>query len=511
MNVRQNLSVLFYLKRKKATKDGKAPIYVRITIDGLRDEFAFGYKVLPGDWDEDAKKILSTDASSKSVNKKINQAQADIERHFDLMQVKHGIATPLLVKESYLTPLKGHDLHHQRVENLQLSESIDETILSYIRFCKKVKKADQQGRNVSIEKQVLLNKEKAALKDDIEKLAKKAMKIFDDKNRTKTLILSVDEFLLHFMQLAITGHRSPNTLEKWIGRKKRYQDFLKYRYKLQDIPLSQMEFKFLADLVKYLLVQHEVEENTAMKYAQCIKEIMDRTVANGWTTANIFSTFQCRYIESENDWPTMAEFEILINYQFEKDILNRVRDVAIFQAFTGFAYNETYSAEPVDIIIGIDGLEWISKNRQKTGFDESVPLLPIAKSIIEKYRNDPKCSRSGRLLPVPTNACYNKCLKEIAGILKTNVLNNTHQFRYFFANEVTFNKGVPLKTVSKMLGHRSIKTTEIYVRANKSNISENMQMVKEKLFDESGNLQSKPSLKKLYPIVSKPQLINLSS
>lgn len=489
MNVRQNLSVLFYLKRKKITNDGRVPIYVRITVDGLRDEFSFGYKVHPDNWNDGSKKLLSADREHKTINKKIGQTQTDIERHFDLMQAKHGLVTPKLVKESYLTPLNGHDLHTQKMNNLQLSESIDEVIFSYIRFCKKIRKAHQDGRKVSVEKQKLFNREKAAIKTDIEKLAKRATAIFDDKNRTKTFILSVDEYLLHFMQLVFVGHRSPNTLEKWIGRKKRYQDFLQYRYKLHDIPLSQMEYKFLEDLVKYLLVQHEVEENTAMKYAQCVKEIIDRTVANGWTTANIFSTFQCKYRDPEHTWPTMAEFEALIEHNFEKDILNRVRDVAIFQAFTGFSYQETYAAEPADITKGIDGLDWISKKRQKTGFDESVPLLPIVQKIIEKYKDDPKCYRSGRLLPVPTNEYYNRCLKEIAGIANTKVLNNTHQFRFFFANEVTFNRGVPLKTVSKMLGHRSIKTTEIYVRANKSNIAENMQMVKEKLFDKNGNLK----------------------
>ncbi|MBL7697819.1 MAG: integrase catalytic domain-containing protein [Chitinophagaceae bacterium] len=164
---------------------------------------------------------------------------------------------------------------------------------------------------------------------------------------------------------------------------------------------------------------------------------------------------------------------------------------AIFQAFTGFSYQETYAAEPRDIIRGMDGQPWISKNRQKTGFDESVPLLPIVKKIIEKYKGHPVNCRSGRLLPVPSNEYYNRCLKEIAGIINTRMLNNTHQFRFFFANEVTFNQGVTLKTVSKMLGHRSVKTTEIYVRANKNNIAGNMQMVKGKLFDEQGNLKTK--------------------
>jgi len=84
MNVKQNLSILFYLKKKKATQDGKIPIYTRITIDGLRDEFSFGYKVLNDDWDDEAKRLLTSDPNHKGINKKIGQAQTDIERHLIL-------------------------------------------------------------------------------------------------------------------------------------------------------------------------------------------------------------------------------------------------------------------------------------------------------------------------------------------------------------------------------------------------------------------------------------------
>ncbi len=490
MNVKQNLSVLFCLKRQKITKDGRIPIYIRITIDGFEDQISLGCKILPCDWDNTTKTVRATEPNSKIINKKIGQAKTDIERHFDLMQAKHGAATPRNVKASYMTRVNGYDLRSQRVENLALSESIDEAINACIAYQDKVNNAHKDGRQPTLEKQELLTRQKEQLKKLIETVAKKAATIFDDKDREKTFIMGVDEYLLHFLQMVFTGHRSCNTLEKMIGRKRRYLDFLAYKYKMADIGLEQMEYKFLGELLTYLFIQHEVTENTAMKYVQCVKEIVDRTVSNGWLPANIFAIFQCKYTDPQHDWLTMDELNRLKNFRFEKEKLNIIRDIFLFSSFTGLSYQEVFTLKPADIITGIDGKKWVNKNRQKTDSDETLPLLPIPLQILDKYKNYPICIRKGRLLPVPTNQEYNRCLKEIGTINKFRVLLKTHKTRYFFANEVTYNNGVPLKTVSKMLGHKSVKTTEIYVRANRKNISEQMEMVEKKLFDANGRFQA---------------------
>lgn len=490
MNVKQNLSILFYRKTKKKNNSGEIPIYARITIDGFKDEFSTGIKVLLEQWDNKTKTVFTFVPNHKLINKKIGQIKADLERHFDLVQAKQGTATPQAVKISYLTPINGQENQSHRRENFLLSESLDETVYSYLKWCDKFDKAHKDGNRPRPEKMELLLQEKLELKEVLKKLEKKASTVFEDKSRQKTLIMALDEYLLNFTVLALEGHRSPNTLEKWIGRKKRYLAFLQHKFKTSDIPLVQLEFKYLNDLVKYLYTYHSVNENTAMKYAQCIKELMDRCVANGWVTANIFTTFECSYTKTNRPWPSMTEMETFIHFEFSKEIYNTVRDIAIFQSFTGYGYNETYLAEPADVYLGFDGQHWIDKDRQKTGTEEAVPLLPIALEIIDKYKEHPQCLRTGRILPVPTNEYYNRCLKEMGKEMGTNNFDNTHRFRYFFANEVTFNMGVPLKTVSKIVGHKSVTATETYVRPNKVNISENMKMVKEKLFTADGRLKS---------------------
>src|SRR5215208_7465845 len=117
MNVRENLSILFYLKRRKASKDGMIPIYIRITIDGLEEEISTGCKVFDADWDNESKTVRSTHVQHKLINKKISQARTDIDRHFTLVQVRDGLATPRAVKTAYLTPINGSELRSQRKEN----------------------------------------------------------------------------------------------------------------------------------------------------------------------------------------------------------------------------------------------------------------------------------------------------------------------------------------------------------------------------------------------------------
>ncbi|ANI89252.1 hypothetical protein A9P82_08075 [Arachidicoccus ginsenosidimutans] len=489
MNVRQNLFILFYLKRAKTTRDNKIPIYVRITIDGLSDEISTGCKVFSNDWDNKNKTVKSSAPDAKAINKKIRQITTDIERHFDLMVAKYGIVTPTMVKASYSTPINGEKQRQEKKENLAFGLKIDSIINEYLLYHKKVQKAEKNDNGKEDTIYDLLNEEKKMLIEKIEELAKESKPIFDNKERAKTLLLVIDDFLLNFLQLVTVGQRSANTLEKLIGRKRRYADFMQYRYKKDDFYLTELDYNFISELYNHLIIYYKICANTATKYCQFLKEMMDRAVAKLWVGANVFSIFKCKYEEPEHNWLSMETAIDLIKYKFEDEDLNEIRDIYIFQSFCGLSYQELYNLDASDVIIGIDGDKWIDKNRGKTGVNEPVPLLPICLEILERYGSHPLCQRRRKLLPVPTNQHYNRCLKLIAKERGIQIILRTHRARYFFANEVTYNNGVPLKTIGKMLGQKSIKTTEVYVRANKRNISENMEMVKEKLFNENGSLK----------------------
>lgn len=172
---------------------------------------------------------------------------------------------------------------------------------------------------------------------------------------------------------------------------------------------------------------------------------------------------------------------------YNKDLptrLTEVRDVFVFCCFTGFGYIDLYKLTPENIVTGIDGGKWIAKDREKTGTNERVPLLPIPLEIIDRYKNDLYCQVKGCLLPVNTNQCYNAYLKEIATVCEINKYLTTHIARHTFATTVTLENDVPIETVSQMPGHRNIKTTQLYAKVTQKKISNNMRELKSKIHQQ---------------------------
>jgi site-specific recombinase XerD len=138
-----------------------------------------------------------------------------------------------------------------------------------------------------------------------------------------------------------------------------------------------------------------------------------------------------------------------------------------------------------NISLGIDGDKWIFKNRQKTETASKIPLLPVAQEIINKYTEHPVCKNENRLLPILSNQKMNAYLKEIADVCEINKDLTFHIARHTFATTVTLSNGVPIETVSKMLGHTNLKTTQHYAKILDKKISEDMMILKNKFKNSS--------------------------
>jgi site-specific recombinase XerD len=493
MYIQQEFSLLFFLRLKRTDKKtGKAQLCYRLKIDGASlDRSVKGVKLLPDHWDNEAKIVKTDERQYKAFNKKITNLKTDLERHFDLIQAKSEIATPALVLNAYKTPLRADKRKDEKQQNLALSQEIDDFIIRYLKFNDKWVKAYKHKRIPYPVEEALLAAQKTEMKEEFDVLVKKANKIFDDKGWEKTVILAADEHLLHFTALALAGERSPNTLEKMWGRKKRYVDFLRDRYDTDHLPLSVVQYKFIDQLLSYNILQHEMIENSAMKYVQTIKEVFTRAVSIGWLSANVFDNYHCHYNDVNQDWLPMDEMIRMINFKFSRPKLNEIRDIYVFASFSGYAYAEIDSAGYDDLRVGVDGKQWIGKDRQKTGEDETLPLLPICLEIIERYRNHPVCIRRKSLLPVPSCEEYNRCLKEIGAEMGLNIELTTHTARYFFANVVANDNGLELRITGQLLGQKSLKTTAKYVKKNKRLLAENMQQVENNLFHQDGSLRNK--------------------
>ena len=183
---------------------------------------------------------------------------------------------------------------------------------------------------------------------------------------------------------------------------------------------------------------------------------------------------------------TKVELDLMARKEFASDRLAQVRDTFLFCCFTGLAYSDIQKLERSQITRGIDGEQWIFSKRTKTNVKSHIPLLPEALEIIERYKDHPLCESRGLVLPVPSNQKMNDYLKEIAVICGIDKILTSHVARHTFATTITLQNGVPIESVSKMLGHTNIRTTQIYAKILDTKVSEDMQALKGRLSRRSG-------------------------
>ena len=303
---------------------------------------------------------------------------------------------------------------------------------------------------------------------------------FGITEKGKTLV-EVFQYHNQQMKALIDKEVSFATYERYCTALNHCQEFMKHKYKVSDIQLKQINYEFITELEFYLKTIKKCQHNTAIKYITNVKKIIRICLGNGWMDKDPFINYKFSLKEVEREFLTEEEIQSIMDKHFSSNRLEQVRDAFIFCCFTGLAYSDVEKLSKDHIILGIDGEKWIKINRTKTDTRSSIPLLPTAHAIIEKYASHPKCVASNKLLPVLTNQKMNDYLKEIAdvcGIIKNITF---HLARHTFATTVTLTNGVPIESVSKMLGHRSIKTTQHYAKIIDRRVSDDMQILRNKL------------------------------
>ena len=193
---------------------------------------------------------------------------------------------------------------------------------------------------------------------------------------------------------------------------------------------------------------------------------------NGIRIGDPFANYKIRLEKVDRGYLTEDEIKIILKKKMVSERLEKVRDVFIFSCFSGLAYVDVANLKEDNIRKSFDGNLWIITKRQKTNTDVNVPLLDIPKMILEKYKGK---LPNGKVLPIISNQKLNAYLKEIADVCGIKKNLTFHLARHTFATTTTLAKGVPIETVSKMLGHTNIETTQIYARITNNKISNDMQ------------------------------------
>lgn len=273
---------------------------------------------------------------------------------------------------------------------------------------------------------------------------------------------------------------APETVERYETSLMHTEKFIKLFYKKADLKISQINHKFITDYELYFKTERNCSHNTTMKYIKNFRKIIRIALANGIIKTDPFSNFKMTLKKVDREYLNEEELDILLKKKFDFQRLEQVRDCFLFSCFTGLAHSDLKRLTKENIVTGTDGKLWVKINRKKTNNLSSIPILPITKSLIEKYTNNEYCMTHNVLLPVYTNQKMNAYLKELAILCEINKNLSSHIARHTFATTVTLNNDVPIETVSKMLGHNSINMTRIYARLLDKKVGNDMKHLHDK-------------------------------
>lgn len=256
--------------------------------------------------------------------------------------------------------------------------------------------------------------------------------------------------------------------------------FIKWKYNTPDISLSQLKYEFITDFEFYLKTEKNIGNNTVAKHIQNTNRVINECVDKAWLSSNPFINFSVKTEVRERVFLSEDELEAMIQKEISVERISIVRDIFVFSCFTGLSYVDIANLTTQNIVTGIDKEKWIHTSRQKTGTASHVPLLPQPLEIINKYSDHPKVINTGKLLPILSNQRMNSYLKEIADLCNINKILTFHIARHTFATTITLNNDVPIESVSKMLGHKKLQTTQHYAKILDKKVSNDMQILRSK-------------------------------
>ena len=394
-----SFGICFIPKSLKA-KNGTAPLYARITVNGERIELSLKRRITLNLWNEKRSRLKGHSEESKQVNRSLDRIYNKIYEAFRQLQEENKLLTAKSVKARYMG--------------------------------------------------------------------------LDDSYKTLVELLS-------YHNTKMTSVLKPGTMKNYYTTEKYVLEFLEKKMNTADIYLKQINYRFITDFEHFLrdyrpkTHRPKPTNNGVMKHLERLKKLTNLALKMEWIDKDPFAKYSLHYKKKERDYLSEKEIEELENLNLERETLSRTRDIFIFSCYSGLSYGDIKSLESEHIVTGIDGNKWIVKEREKTGKLFKVPMLAKVKTILKKYENEAQINDF--LLPVYSNQKTNQYLKDLAKLAKISKKLTFHVARHTFATTVTLSKGIPIETVSKLLGHTKLSTTQIYSRVLDHKISEDMNKI----------------------------------
>ncbi|WP_442587631.1 site-specific integrase [Pedobacter sp. AW31-3R] len=405
----KKLGLFFFLKKSKINANGLVPIYLRITIAGVRTDISSKRFIDPAKWNNQSQKVTGSSEEVRSINSSLKVLEIKTYKAIGEMTDKKLSITSSSLKSFMLN------------EGVQPIVVPEKTILG----------------------------------------------VFKTHNSE--------------MKSLIGKGFAAGTLQRYETSYSHTADFIQWKYQTDDLPLNRIDHEFVTSYDYYLRSVRSCANNSTVKYIKNFKKVVLICLANAWIEKNPFLLYKVKLKKVVGEFLNMDEIQRIADHDFKFNRLSQVRDIFLFCCFTGLAYADVMKLKKTEIVTDDKAEKWISTYRAKTKTQVKVPLLKTALDILEKYEEHPLSADHLRVLPVSSNQKTNNYLKEIATACDIDKELTFHIARHTFATTVTLANGVPIESVSKMLGHTDIKTTQHYAKILDLKLSQDMALLKTKL------------------------------
>ena len=270
------------------------------------------------------------------------------------------------------------------------------------------------------------------------------------------------------------------TMKNYYSTERCIKEFLKEKMGVEDIPLKKLNYGFIVDFEQYIrkykpATRMGCTNNGAMKHMERLKKMSRLAVKLEWLEKDPFINYKLRFEKTERQFLTERELQLIEETTFKVPSTQHVKDLFIFACYTGLSFIDVSELKIDHLVKGMDGNDWLYTKRTKTDEPLKIPLLPKAIEIIDKYKSNASLLENGRLLPIYSNQMINRTLRDIANACGIRKKVTFHVARHTFATAITLSNGVPIETVSKLLGHTKLSTTQIYARVVEKKVGEDMQ------------------------------------
>jgi len=410
---RKNTFGVHFILRHERSRDGKSPVYARISVNGARAEITVKAFVAPGDWSDSRGAAKPRNESLKALNNYLEDVRGQIFTHYRDLKIEEAVLTPEAVKNAYLG----------------------------------VTAAENQ----------------------------------------QTLLWLIKEH--NTMMAKVLKHGS---LKNYYTTERYVQKYLQSKYPSGDIYLNELRYVFITGFEHYvrsnaLKENDPCTNNGTMKHLERLRKMVTWAVKNEWLEDDPFTNFKLQFKRTEREFLTEQELNQLAATKMQDGLLDKVQKMFLFSCFTGLSFIDMVSLQPHQIIKNKEGIQWISTTRAKTATAVNIPLLQAAADILASFHGDMSATIHGTVFPKITNQEMNRGLKIIAGLCSIRKTLTFHMARHTFATTVTLMNGVPIESISKMLGHTKLSTTMIYARVSQTKIGMDMLLLQNKL-DERNSI-----------------------